>query len=77
MLTRVRQDVQVWCEDDVPARMVWAGERYRVIDQPTRDDGALLFDVWRFTARSDGDHRTVVVDVEQAGGQWSLVAAYD
>ncbi|MDQ2697162.1 MAG: hypothetical protein M3Y46_00025 [Actinomycetota bacterium] len=56
---------------------MWRGERFRVVDEPTRHDGGLLFDAWRFVARSDIDHRTVVMDVEQVDGQWSLVATYE
>ncbi len=77
MLTKTREDVQVWSAAGVPVRLVWRGERFRVVDEPTRHDGGLLFDAWRFVARSDIDHRTVVMDVEQVDGQWSLVATYE
>ncbi|WP_347976518.1 hypothetical protein [Microbacterium sp. ProA8] len=53
------------------------GERWRIIDTPTRSDGGLLFQSWRFTARSDVDHRTRVMDVEEVDGQWMLVASWD
>jgi len=48
-----------------------------VIDTPTLHANGNLWDAWRFTARSDQDHRTVVVDVERVGERWLLVAAWD
>jgi hypothetical protein len=53
------------------------GERWRIIDTPTRSDGGRLFQSWRFTARSDVDHRTCVMDVEEVDGQWVLVASWE
>ena len=73
----VREDVQVWCERGRPVRLVVDGERWRVIDTPTRCDGGRLFQSWRFTARSDVDHRTQVMDVEEVDGHWTLVAAWE
>ena len=72
-----REDVQVWCGRDRPVRLVVEGERWRVIDTPTRCDGGRLFQSWRFTARSDVDHRTRVMDVEEVDGQWVLVASWE
>ncbi|WP_203580263.1 hypothetical protein [Microbacterium hibisci] len=77
MQMTVREDVQVWCEHERPVRLVVGGERWRIIDVPTRSDGGRLFQSWRFTARSDVDHRTRVMDVEEVEGHWSLVAAWD
>ena len=45
-----REDVQVWCEHGRPVRLVVDGERWRIIDTPTRSDGGLLFQSWRLTA---------------------------
>lgn len=72
-----RDNVQVWCERARPVRLVVDGERWRIIDTPTRSDGGLLFQSWRFTARSDVDHRTRVMDVEEVDGQWVLVASWE
>ncbi|MFC8679945.1 hypothetical protein ACFT30_00380 [Microbacterium ureisolvens] len=77
MNMKTRGDVQVWCEHGRPARLVVEGERWRIIDTPTRSDGGRLFQSWRFTARSDVDHRTRVMDVEEVEGHWTLVAAWD
>ncbi|WP_188744599.1 hypothetical protein [Agromyces bauzanensis] len=44
---------------------------------PTLQARGVLCDSWRFTARSDRDHRTVVLDVERVGERWLLVAAWD
>lgn len=77
MRVPVREDIQLWCEAGVPRRLVWRRERWRVIDTPTLQADGNLWDAWRFTARSDQDHRTVVVDVERVGERWLLVAAWD
>ena len=77
MRTVMRSDVQVWCERGRPVRLVVESERWRIIDTPTRSDGGRLFQSWRFTARSDVDHRTRVMDVEEVDGHWMLVAAWD
>lgn len=77
MRMSVREDVQVWCEQGRPARLVVDAERWRIIDTPTRSDGGRLFQSWRFTARSDVDHRTRVMDVEEVDGHWMLVAAWE
>lgn len=76
MLVPVREDIQVWCESGVPARTVWRGERWRVIDRPTRQQTG-LWEAWRFTARSDHDHRTAILDVESVDGRWALTAAFE
>lgn len=77
MRMSVRENVQVSCERGRPARLVIGGERWRVIDTPTRCDGGRLFQSWRFTVRSDVDHRTQVLDVEEVDGHWALVAAWE
>ncbi len=78
MRTSLREDIQIWCESSVPVRLVWRGERWRVIDRPTMQESSpLLWDAWRFTMRSDRDHRTMVADVERVGERWSMVAAYE
>jgi hypothetical protein len=77
MRVAMREDVQVWCEHGSPARLVVDGERWRIIDAPTRSDGGQLFQSWRFTARSDVDHRTCVMDVEEVDGHWTLLATWE
>lgn len=76
MLIPVRENIQVWCQGERPVRMFWRGDRWRVIDNPTREDGG-LWQSWRFTMRCERDARTVVADVEGVGDRWSLVAAYE
>lgn len=76
MYLPVREDVQGWCEHGIPTRAVWRGERWRVIDRPTRQEGG-LWEAWRFTARSDQDHRTIILDVESVDGRWALTAAFE
>ena len=77
MRVPVREDISLWCEAGVLRRFVWRGERWRIIDMPTRQAAGELWDTWRFTAHSDSDHRTVVLDVERVGECWLLVAAWD
>ena len=78
MNTLVREDTQVWCDDEgLPARMVWRAERWRVIDMPTVMEHS-LWPTLRFTVRSEVDAaRTLVVDVERIGGRWALVSSYE
>lgn len=77
MRVPVREDISLWCERGVPARLIWQRGRWRVIDTPTLQSAGDLWDSWRFTARSDEDHRTVVLDVERVGERWLLVAAWN
>jgi len=76
MRVPVREDIQLWCERELPARLVWRGERFRVIDVPSLQARGVFWDGWRFT-RAPMDHRTVVLDVERVGERWLLVAAWD
>ncbi|WP_262003584.1 hypothetical protein [Microbacterium sp. Mcb102] len=79
MLTSTREDIQLWTDETgTPARLVWRGERWRVIDRPTENEtNGALWATWRFTMRSDVDHRTVVGDVERTAHQWAFIAAYE
>ena len=71
MLAVIRMDIPVWVEQGRPSRILWRGERFRVINEPTREARG-LWTAWRTIVRSDVDHRTVVVDIE--GDNWALVA---
>lgn len=77
MRLAIREDIQLWQEATIPARLIWRSERWRIIDQPSRQSSGPLWDNRRFTARSDVDHRTAVMDVERVGDRWMLVAAWD
>lgn len=78
MVTGTREDIQLWTDESgSPARLVWRSERWRVIDRPTQQENGTLWATWRFTMRSDADHRTMVADVERTATQWALVAAYE
>lgn len=77
MRLAIREDIQLWQEGALPARLIWRAERWRIIDQPSLQSSGPLWDNWRFTARSDVDHRTAVMDVEHVGDRWMLVASWD
>lgn len=57
METLVEHELTLWFEDDVPARMVFAGTRWLVSDMPTR----LRESVWSAAlgkrGSGDGAHR--------------------
>jgi hypothetical protein len=79
----VEHDLTIWMVNDIPARMVYAGRRWRITDTPTRlrdsiwgaggEQGSLYG--WRFQA-TDSTGTSYVFDVyrEQAG--WHVHRAY-
>ncbi|AYF97231.1 hypothetical protein [Protaetiibacter intestinalis] len=78
--------ISIWTTDSIPIRMFWRGERWRVIDAPTRLGSADAiwhpalthppagWSGWRFTASAGGETR--VFDVQELGSGWRLLAVY-
>jgi len=77
-------------DDGVPARLVWAGRRWRVSDTPSRlhardmyylgDRLTHLPDVWlgwRFQAHPDDGGEARVFDVIGSAGRWSVAHVFD
>lgn len=81
----VEQPATVWMVNDVPARMVFAGKRWRVTDMPTRLRDSIwsapaggprrpLYG-WRFQGTAeDGD--SLVFDVYRAQDGWHVHRTY-
>lgn len=82
--TDVEHDVTLWMLNDIPARMFYAGRRWRVSDTPTRlresvwsaplHGGHSLYG-WRFQA-TDEDGRAFVFDVFRTANSWHVHRAY-
>lgn len=83
-LRTVEQPVTLWMVNDIPARMVFAGKRWRVTDTPTRISHSIwsvpienphpLYG-WRFQGTDDaGD--SFVFDVYQGADGWHVHHAY-
>jgi hypothetical protein len=80
---RSDQVVALWFVNDVPARLVYADERYRVTDTPTRleDENPemaqrLNLTGWRFQGTNEVG-RSTMFDVRRNGDQWRLIRTYD
>lgn len=81
----VEQHATIWMVDDVPARMIYAGHRWRVTDTPTRIRHSIwtapmephtgLYG-WRFQG-TDESGRSFVFDVVKAEDGWHVHRAYD
>ena len=75
----------LWMVNDVPARMLYAGRRWRVTDTPTRlrhsswtvplDEPHRGLDGWRFQG-TDDEGRSFVFDVYKGEDGWHLHGAY-
>ena len=81
--TRIGAEVMIWMVDDVPARLVHEGIRYRVTDTPTRledDEPELTYRLnltgWRFQGTDDAG-LSHMFDVRRAGPEWRLMRVYD
>ncbi|AYG05548.1 hypothetical protein [Gryllotalpicola protaetiae] len=80
------ENATVWTVDELPVRMVWRGHRWRVTDTPTPLLGEVYHELlthpalsrvgWRFQVTDEAEE-THVVDAEQAGDAWAVVAVYD
>lgn len=82
----------LWMEDGAPARLVLDGERWRVIDMPTRLGNSdylgsdwiyalthppRVWAGWRFTARSEsGETRVFDVRRGEADAEWRVLRSY-
>lgn len=82
---RIEHDLTLWLTDDIPARMFYAGRRWRVTDRPTRlresvwsadsdEHGPGLYG-WRFQA-SDDAGATFVFDVYRGREDWHVHRIY-
>lgn len=77
--------VTVWLEDELPARMVYKQERWRVIDTPTPlmsepdwlppaiTHAPMMRVGWRFTARSEESGYAEVFDIQKDDATWLVV----
>lgn len=86
MVTKIiEQPVTIWMANDIPARMVYAGQRWRITDTPTRLRDSIwsapleehhgLYG-WRFQGTNDdGDSR--VFDVYRVEEGWQIHRSYD
>lgn len=85
MLSTIDQPVTLWFLNDIPVRMVYGGERWRVTDTPTR----LRYSVWsaplethhglygwRFQGTNDDDV-SFVFDVHKGEDGWHVHKSYD
>lgn len=82
--TIIDHETTLWMVNDVPARMVYAGRRWRVSDAPTRlresvwtaplDEHRGLYG-WRFQATSEGE--SLVFDVYRGEDGWHVHRAYN
>ena len=79
----IEPDVPIWMVDDIPARMVYAGRRWRITDVPTRlrdsiwgagGDRRPLYG-WRFQA-TDTTGECFVFDVFPEESGWNVHRAY-
>ena len=89
MHTKFDTVVALWLVDNVPARMVWGGRRWRIIDTPTpiRSEPSWLPPVvshaperltgWRFAARPDEAGPSQVFDVYGSESGWKLRDVWD
>lgn len=81
--TDVEHEATIWMVNDVPARMFYAGRRWRVSDHPTRlrePIWATLEAVgrlygWRFQATDTGG-LSLVFDVFKTSDGWHVHRAY-
>ena len=82
--TVIEHPVTIWMTNDIPSRMVYAGQRWRVTDVPTRLRGS-IWEVepghhgslygWRFQGTNDAGE-SMVFDVFKAEDGWHFHRAY-
>jgi hypothetical protein len=76
----IEHHATLWMDNDVPARMVYAGHRWRITDTPTRlresvwsapfEENRGLYG-WRFQATDDAG-RSLVFDVYKGEDGWHV-----
>lgn len=78
----ILEDIALWLEEGIPARMVWRGERWRVSDTPTPlcETVYLTHPMvrragWRFQG-TNGQGDCHVFDVQAYGDRWRLIGVY-
>ncbi|WP_243076411.1 hypothetical protein [Microbacterium sp. SS28] len=80
----VEHEVTLWLVDDIPARMFYAGRRWRVTDMPTRlrdsiwsaeSSGGRGLYGWRFQG-TDEEGESFVFDVYRGEDDWHVHHAY-
>lgn len=79
----VEHDLTIWMVSDIPARMVYAGRRWRITDTPTRLRDSIWGGAgkprplygWRFQATDDSG-TSYVFDVYRGGSGWHVHRAY-
>lgn len=82
---QIEQSLTLWMVNDIPARMFYAGSRWRITDTPTRiresvwaagdGSGGGLYG-WRFQA-TDEDGASLVFDVYRVEDGWHVHRLYD
>lgn len=82
--TAIEHDVTLWMDNDIPARMFYAGQRWRITDVPTRLRESIwsasagssrgLYG-WRFQAAAPNG-ATYVFDVYREREHWHVHRAY-
>jgi hypothetical protein len=83
--TTLGHEASLWLVNDVPARMVYGGRRWRVTDVPTRLRES-VWSVplesrsgtygWRFQATNEGGS-TFVFDIYRGEDHWHVHRAYE
>lgn len=82
--SNVEHNVTLWMAADIPARMVYAGRRWRVTDMPTRIRDSIWsidasdrrgFYGWRFQA-TDEAGESFIFDVYPAEDGWHVHHTY-
>jgi len=81
---QLEHEVTIWMVDDIPARLFFAGRRWRVTDMPTRLresvwtaglEGRRGLYGWRFQATSDAGE-VVMFDVFRDEDDWHVHHTY-
>jgi len=85
MSTTTSHELTLWMVNDIPARMIYGGRRWKVTDTPTRlresvwtaplDEPHGLYG-WRFQA-TNPDGESVVFDVYRGEDGWHVHRAYE
>lgn len=82
--TEIEHEATVWMVNDLPARMVYAGRRWRITDHPTRLREPIWVALeavgqlygWRFQATDDSG-ASYVFNVFRASDGWHVHRAHE